>query len=241
MNLSNSVVFDQGLVNAISHVLPSATEAFCTQHIKANIEKEFGREAGRLFGDCVRESSRQGYGKALKAFSKLPDGQKIRAYIRKIPTTLWASHAFKQRRWGYTTSNIVEIINGVLSTSGARQLPPLKLLHHIWEYQQHLFAERQIEARKGGGLLCASATAYLNKTLQAARSWDIIPARADDDEMKATIRSQNRLSHGRLEEHIAQVFPLERGMACTCGRCNDDARPCEVSLLAFHLSFPQQS
>ncbi len=183
----------QGLVNAIQHVLPSATEAFCTQHIKANIEKEFGREAGKLYANCVRKGTRQEYGRALKAFSKLSDGPKIRAYIRKIPTRLWATHAFPQRRWGYTISNIVEIINGVLSSSGTRQLPPLKLLHHIWEYQQRLFAERAIQAKKTEGMLCAQATAYLNQTLHGARSWDVIPARADDNEMKATIRSQKRL------------------------------------------------
>jgi hypothetical protein len=229
-------LLSKGLVQAINETLPNVHEAFCTQHIRANIEKDFGKEAGIIFASCVTKPTKAQFEVGMKGFNRLAKGRLIKTYVRKIPSEMWANHAFPQRRWGHTTSNIVEIINGVLSSNGARQLSPLKLLHHIWEYQQRLFAERAEDAQGLQTHLAKESNAHLNRILQDARGWDVIPARFDPDLMEGTVRSHNHLINGRLEEHVSKVNLGDRDMTCTCGRPQDEYRPCMVSSLSVCLA-----
>ncbi len=182
-------------------------------------------------------------------------GKEAREYIRKIPTSLWASHAFNGYRWGQTTSNIVEIMNGVFAKSGLRQLAPLKMLHDIWEYEQRAFSDRAMENLKlykhlGGngrarplkGMLCPSASRHLAHNIYATRLWDVVPARLDGHHMEVTIRSQTQLVNGRFEEHVAHIALPSRWLDCTCGKPSDDARPCVhvLAMLQYHRKDPRE-
>ncbi len=232
----------QGLISAIQETLPNVSEAFCTQHIKANVEKEFGKAAARIFAQSVRQGTKEAWEAKLRELDSVDNGRQAKAYIKKIPHQLWASHSFPDRRWGHTTSNIVEIINGVLTE--ARQLPPLKLLHYIWEYQQRLFSERKRDAGKLEGLLGQASTMYLHRMISAARTWDVIPARNDLNHREGTIRSQNQWINGRQEQHVVALYEetSSHHIVCSCGRPDDEYRPCEhaVALLQHHGLSPRE-
>lgn len=78
-------LFQQGLNVAIKLVFPWATEAYCLQHIAANIEKKFGREAASIYCISVRQPTKRAFNKNLSLLSNMDKGDKAKKYIYSIP------------------------------------------------------------------------------------------------------------------------------------------------------------
>ncbi len=175
----------------------------------------------------------------LQELLALPNGNAIRGYINSIPPIFWALHAFPShtRRWGQTTSNIVESTNAALAS--ARELPPLQMLHHIWLYQQRLFAQRHDKAATlGNQVLALASTLYLEKALVRSQTWIVVPASSSVSPILkgSIIGTRNPQGGERPADYITTLYVGSKLSTCSCGEAWEHGRPCQHAIrLAHHF------
>ena len=97
---------DYQTIASADTILPLVHYAHCTQHIKENIKRRFGKEMSKMFPALVYASLKDELKPQLQAIKE--ENEVAAAYIGAIPHEAWARYAFKNNRFGYTTSNVAE-------------------------------------------------------------------------------------------------------------------------------------
>ncbi|KAL3677398.1 hypothetical protein R1sor_027346 [Riccia sorocarpa] len=102
----------KGIINAVRNIFPGASHVHCTIHLQRNVKQRFGTEMEKFFKVLHRCKTEERYKQVLEAITeKNPEcGQ----YLSNIPPALYAMYAVRRPRFGYTTSNIVEIANSAI-------------------------------------------------------------------------------------------------------------------------------
>ncbi|KAL3677339.1 hypothetical protein R1sor_027287 [Riccia sorocarpa] len=105
----------KGLEKAVAEVLPRNFHMHCAHHLKMNVIKHFGADAGKAFLTLVYMDDQASYERRLVEMeTRSSKGPDLVRYIRPIPVDRYVRFAIPLPRYGMTTSNIVECINGDL-------------------------------------------------------------------------------------------------------------------------------
>ncbi|KAL3702255.1 hypothetical protein R1sor_020277 [Riccia sorocarpa] len=105
----------KGLEKVVAEVLPRNFHMHCAHHLKMNVIKHFGAAAGKTFLTLVYMDSQASYERRLVEMeTRSSKGPDLVRYIRQIPVDRYIRFAIPLPRYGRTTSNIVECINGAL-------------------------------------------------------------------------------------------------------------------------------
>ena len=84
-----------------------------------------------MFPALVYASSKDKFNIQLQAIKE--ENEAAAAYIGAIPPERWARHAFKNARFGYTTSNVAEQTNAWLRPHRSQMIT--QLYDAIWNWQ----------------------------------------------------------------------------------------------------------
>ena len=102
----------------------------CCQHIAENIHKRFGIQYKAPFWQIARAGSDTAFNTAVQSLQR--DAPEVEEYIASIGYENFAFARFPLPRFGHDTSNIVESTNSAWCK--IRELPPLQLLHGIYQW-----------------------------------------------------------------------------------------------------------
>jgi transposase-like protein len=133
---------DKGL-KAADDELGQTNRAYCTQHLKGNIQKNFGLAATKSFGTLGAAKTNDEYRTEFDKLSQ--EHPRAAVYIIKIDPQLWATPYLKGKRYDQTTSNLVEGTNSHIRRE--RELPIIELLNTLWITQMDKNFKRVEEIR----------------------------------------------------------------------------------------------
>ncbi|KAL3697870.1 hypothetical protein R1sor_011946 [Riccia sorocarpa] len=160
----------KGLEKAVAEVLPRNFHMHCAHHLKMNVIKHFGATAGKAFLTLVYMDDQASYERRLVEMeTRSSKGPDIVRYIRQIPVDRYVRFAIPLPRYGRTTSNIVECINGALKP--VRDYAPCHIIWQMWNYMLNLFYARREKARQSSEELTAFATKRMKEILQNCGSF----------------------------------------------------------------------
>ena len=103
------------------------TRAYCCVHLLRNLVTNYGKTTESFFWPIARATSAEEFRDALEALRK--EKPAAADYLADIPHHLWVTAYFPTTRYGYVSSNIVEVMNAAYLQE--RKLPILTLLNEI--------------------------------------------------------------------------------------------------------------
>ncbi|KAL3694220.1 hypothetical protein R1sor_007871 [Riccia sorocarpa] len=169
----------KGLEKAVAEVLPRNFHMHCAHHLKMNVIKHFGVPAGKAFLTLVYMDSQASYERRLVEMeTRSSKGPDLVRYIRQIPVDRYVRFAIPLPKYGRTTSNIVECINGALKP--VRDFAPCHIIWQMWNYMLNLFYARRENARESLEELTAFATKRMKEIVQNCGSY--VAMSADENE-----------------------------------------------------------
>ncbi|XP_024016554.1 protein FAR1-RELATED SEQUENCE 6-like [Eutrema salsugineum] len=129
--------------NAIGKVYPLASRGICTYHLHKNIMVKFrGAETFKLVKKAATAYRLLEFN-AL--FAQIQEANPaLHAYLVKADICMWSRVHFQGDRYNFTTSNIAESLNKVLSA--ARGKPIVRLVDDIRSLLTRWFAKRRVNA-----------------------------------------------------------------------------------------------
>jgi hypothetical protein len=162
---------DKGLLRAVETKLPGAYHAMCCQHIAESIHKRFGKEYKARFWQIARASSRSAFNTAVQAIQR--DALEVEEYLSSIGYNTFALACFPYPRFGHDTSNIVESTNSVWRE--IRELPPLQLIHGIYQWSITTFRKRKdLKLAPGNSVLSNSTYRGYKSRESLARNYHVL-------------------------------------------------------------------
>ncbi|KAL3696950.1 hypothetical protein R1sor_011026 [Riccia sorocarpa] len=195
----------KGLDKAIAEVLPRNFHMHCAHHLKMNVQKHFGTAVGKAFLTLAYMNSQASYERRLVEMeTRVSKGRDLVRYISQIPVDRYVRFAIPLPRYGRTTSNAVECINGALKP--IRDYAPCHIIWQMWNYMLNLFYARREKA-------CISSD-ELTEIVQNCGSFVAMFA----DENEALVQIDGRLKQWRLTK-----VPTRK---CTCWEIQDCLWPC---------------
>ncbi|KAL3676766.1 hypothetical protein R1sor_026714 [Riccia sorocarpa] len=160
----------------------------------------------QVFSQCTQR--RKNYERRLvemeTGVSKGPD---LVRYIHQIPVDRYVRFAIPLPRYGRTTSNAVECINGALKP--IRDYAPCRILWQMWNYMLNLFYARREKARISSDELTEFAPKRMKEIVQNCGSFVAMSA----DENEALVQTDGGLKQWRLTK-----VPTRK---CTCLEIQD--------------------
>ncbi|XP_024016319.1 uncharacterized protein LOC112089795 [Eutrema salsugineum] len=166
--LSNVIPDDRGLAiisdrhiaigNIIGKVYPLATRRICTYHLYKNILQRFrGGESFRLIKKEANAYRIYDFNAIFEEIHQV--NHALHAHLQKADVRCWTRVYFDKDKYNFTTTNIAESINKVLSE--ARSLPIMQLIDAIRSILTRWFAEWRNDA----GLMKTVSTCGIEKLL----------------------------------------------------------------------------
>lgn len=144
---------------AIAKVYPLASRGVCTYHLRKNVLLKFrGKEAYRLVKKAASAYRVLDFNLIFAQIQALDP--ELHTYLVKADVRLWTRVHFPGSRYNFTTSNIAESINQVLSH--ARGYPIVELVDAARSMLTRWFAAR----RKKASLMKTVLTSGVEKLLQ---------------------------------------------------------------------------
>jgi len=108
-----TIISDRGRgLQAAENDLEYANHVFCVQHLAEDVKARFGMEARRKLIDLVYARTKEQHNIGMDSLKKTHRNAYM--YILSIDPALWATPFITGRRWGPTTSNVVEVIDALL-------------------------------------------------------------------------------------------------------------------------------
>ncbi|KAL3680918.1 hypothetical protein R1sor_023874 [Riccia sorocarpa] len=201
----------KGLEKAVAEVLPRNFHMHCAHHLKMNVIKHFG--AGKAFLTLVYMDDQASYERRLVEMeTRSSKGPDLVRYIRQIPMDRYVRFAIPLPRYGRTTSNIVECINGALKP--VRDYAPCHIIWQMWNYMLNLFYARREKTRQSSEELTEFATKRMKEIVQNCGSFVAMSA----DENEALMQTNGGRKQWRLTK-----LPTRK---CTCWEIQDCLWPC---------------
>ncbi|KAL3684566.1 hypothetical protein R1sor_002588 [Riccia sorocarpa] len=193
----------KGLEKAVAEVLPRNFHMHCAHHLKMNVIKHFGAAAGKAFQTLVYMDDQAIYERRLVEMeTRSSKGPDLVRYKRQILVDRYVRFAIPLPRYGRTTSNIVECINGALKP--VRDYTPCHIIWQMWNYMLNLFYARREKARQSSEELTEYATKRMKEIVQNCGSFVAMFAY----ENEALVQTDG----GRKQWRLTKV-PTRR---CTC-------------------------
>ncbi|KAL3694037.1 hypothetical protein R1sor_007688 [Riccia sorocarpa] len=187
-----------------------------------NVIKHFGAAAGKAFLTLVYMDDQASYERRLVEMeTRSSKGPDLVRYIRQIPVDRYVRFAIPLPRYGRTTSNIVECINGALKP--VRDYAPCHIIWQMWNYMLNLFYARREKARRSSEELTEYATKRMSEIVQNCGSFIAMSA----DENEALVQTDG----GRKQWRLTKV-PTRK---CTCWEIQDCLWPC-IHFVAWQKS-----
>ncbi|KAL3681803.1 hypothetical protein R1sor_024759 [Riccia sorocarpa] len=160
----------------------------------------------QVFGDRITSEYRRPVGcyerRLVEMETRSSKGPDLVRYIRQIPVDRYVRFAIPLPRYGKTTSNIVECINGALKP--VRDYAPCHIIWQMWNYMLNLFYARREKARESLEELTAFATKRMKEIVQNCGSFVAMFA----DENEALVQTDG----GRKQWRLTKVATRK----CTC-------------------------
>jgi hypothetical protein len=201
---------DKGL-RAADDEIPLCTRAICLEHLSRNLQTQFGKPTRTLFNSKIRFTrSAEKFEAGMAELQE--ETPRAAAYLRDIDLSLWSTPHFPGRRYGHTTSNIVEVMNNWLLKE--RRLAILDLLHAIWTKVMDLRYRRLKETGDypQGVVLTKYSTKLLQESMHFVNHQAI---RLADQNRGSVLSFMGKWYVVDLEEHT-----------CSCGRFQFHDVPC---------------
>ncbi|KAL3689816.1 hypothetical protein R1sor_016125 [Riccia sorocarpa] len=147
----------KGLEKAVAEMLPRNFHIHSAHHLKMNVIKHFEAAAGKAFLTLVYMDDQASYERRLVEMeTRSSKGPDLVRYIRQIHVDRYVRFAIPLPRYGRTTSNIMECINGALKP--VTDYAPCHIIWQMWNYMLNLFYARREKARQSLEELTAFAT-----------------------------------------------------------------------------------
>ncbi|KAL3691846.1 hypothetical protein R1sor_005497 [Riccia sorocarpa] len=182
-----------------------------------NVIKHFGAAAGKAFLTLVYMDSQASYERRLVEMeTRSSKGPNLVRYIRQIPMDRYVRFAIPLPRYGRTTSNIVECINGALKP--VRDYAPCHIIWQMWNYMLNLFYARREKACESSEELTAFATKRMKEIVQNCGSFVAMSA----DENEALVHTDGGRKQWRLtkvptrNKTIPVILQTELPMSVAC-------------------------
>lgn len=209
---------DKGLMTAIPDTFPHAIQAYCCQHLAANVQKKYLLAARNQFWKIARAKTQQAFEDGMTEMHQIrPDAVE---YLRNIASSLWAYPFVSGPRFGHDTSNIVESANNMFLSE--RELPLLKMLDAIWHKIMAMRFKRYQAAQDISPL--QPLTPHGQKLLQHA----LYSARQHVPQMQSAIA-------GRVRETSGATFIVHlEQRTCSCKGFQDQDSPCSHAIAAIY-------
>lgn len=221
-----SIISDRqkGLQPAINDVTPEDLDVwhyFCTEHLRQNVDRQFGKEIAKLFMKAALVKTIMEFNTTLDLIqSKKPGAAE---YIREIPAAHYAYCAAPLKefpRFFHTTSNIAESSNFIFKP--ARKMSWLMALDHIW----HAWLEKMTERRDRihrTPRYTRFYHEYYNKVRLLGNTYLVqVQSRASG----TALVKKGESSHGGRVVNITE-------RTCTCLEWQDRWFPCQHALAAM--------
>ncbi|KAL3681655.1 hypothetical protein R1sor_024611 [Riccia sorocarpa] len=187
-----------------------------------NVIKHFGAAVGKAFLTFVYMDDQASYERRLVEMeTRSSKGPDLVRYIRQIPVDRYVWFAIPLPRYGMTTSNIVECINGALKP--VRDYAPCHIIWQMWNYMLNLFYARREKARRSSEELTEYATKRMSEIVQNCGSF--VAMSADENEILV------QTDGGRKQWRLTKV-PTRK---CTCWEIQDCLWPC-IHFVAWQKS-----
>lgn len=216
----------KGIASAAETHLPRVKRAACCQHLAANVQKDYGVEARKLFWACAKARNPVDFNMAMDIlFEKNP---RAAQYIGGFGNNLWVSHQMEGRHYGLRTSNIVESLNNTFLVE--RELPIVEMLDHIWHRVMDGRFRRRVEAEKWieeGRQFTKSAQQALDESQHySTRNSTVYISTVTDGRVTEDHPHLDR--RGQLQRRVRRVVLYEntRSGSCSCGRFQENGIPC---------------
>ncbi|XP_024006792.1 uncharacterized protein LOC112083362 [Eutrema salsugineum] len=199
---------------AITKIYPLASRGICTYHLHKNILVKYkGGEAFRLVKKAATTYRLSDFNVLMAQIQGCNRG--LYDYLQKADVRMWSRVHFPEQRYNFTTSNIAESLNKVLSK--VRSYPIVTLLEEIRSLLTRWFAKRRRAANDMETELTTGVEKLLRERVEGAK----------------------QLAVQEIDDHLAQVtgvsslhvVNLER-KTCTCRRFDIDKIPCVHALAA---------
>lgn len=160
---SLSIISDRhkSIGKAIGRVYPRATRGVCTYHLHKNILLKF--RGSETYGLVKKAASAYRLVDFNVYFNQIKDtNPDLHSYLVRADVRLWSRVHFPGDRYNFTTSNIAESLNKVLT--GARKYPIVMLLDEVRLMLTRWYAKRRKEAM----LMTTTLTKGLEKHLHVS-------------------------------------------------------------------------
>ncbi|XP_024010368.1 uncharacterized protein LOC112085387 [Eutrema salsugineum] len=199
---------------AIKKIYPLASRGICTYHLHKNILVKYkGGEAFRLVKKAATTYRLSDFNVLMAQIQECNRG--LYNYLQKADVRMWSRVHFPRERYNFTTSNIAESLNKVLSKVRSYQI--VTLLEEIRSLMTRWFAKM----RRAAYVMETELTYGVEKFL-----WE-------------RVEGAKQLAVQEIDDHLAQitgvsslhVVNLER-KTCTCRRFDIDKIPCVHALAA---------
>ncbi|KAL3701488.1 hypothetical protein R1sor_019510 [Riccia sorocarpa] len=194
----------KGLEKAVAEVLPRNFHMHCAHHLKMNVIKHFRAAVGKAFLTLVYMDSQASHERRLVEMeTRSSKGPDLVRYICQIPMDRYVRFAIPLPRYGRTTSNIVECINGALKP--VRDYAPCHIIWQMWNYMLNLFYARREKARQSSEELTAFATKRMKEIVQNCGSFVAMSAY----ENEALVQTDGGRKQWRLTKVPTRNYPIQ--------------------------------
>ncbi|KAH6755029.1 hypothetical protein C2S53_018794 [Perilla frutescens var. hirtella] len=215
-NPETLIVFDAhiNISNAVQEVFPGTPHGLCYYHL-LNKFTRYGKGVTSMFYKAAYSYRRTAYDKAMAAIHALsPNGAYTK--LMDIGPERWARSKCPVRRYGFLTSNAVEVLNARLLW--ARRLPIWSLIECIRHVIEQWFDSRRARANARDNALTGEALKKLRNEVEKSRVYTVVP----------TLNSIFKVHDGR------QTFIVDlHQKSCKCREFQLDLMLCSHAVAAI--------
>ena len=212
---------DKGIAYASETVLPLVHHAHCTQHIKSNVKTRYGKVVAKMFPSLIYATSKARFDSQLEAIKQ--ENENAAEYIEAIAHDRWARYAFKNARFGYTTSNVAEQTNAWLRTHRSETIT--RLYDAIWNWQAKQWQIRAFEAEQIPARVVPKAKEWLEKEKVQSIRYLAIVTMENERIVRARVDPLDSL-HPMDHQREVCLFLETNKASCTCPDAIDYLLPC---------------
>ncbi|KAK3221375.1 hypothetical protein Dsin_008400 [Dipteronia sinensis] len=213
------------IANGMRNVYPTVPHCICYYHLKQNLKKKAPKR-----GDVMQLYKLVAYSYRTEVCDKyLTNISNIHRrsfdYLVDVGVERWSLAYCPEKRYGFMTTNIAEVIN--TAAKKARKLPITSLVEFLRDLMQKWFYNRRKAANKGSSVLTDFALEHGNKIQEKSQQCVVQPI----DYTKYVVKDN---------EGIVWTVDLEL-RTCTCRKFDLDRLPCAHAIaVCKHIRVPKE-